>query len=79
MIDLARKPNGGTSRSPGTPIMLGVEPTANLGARAGIHVLKWFRDLNRTEHGALPIATRDSRMRKVADRVVSTEHRAILS
>jgi putative ABC transport system ATP-binding protein len=55
----------------GSPkVILADEPTANLDTRAGMDVLRLFRDLAKTECKGLVIVTHDPKVRTIADRVV---------
>jgi putative ABC transport system ATP-binding protein len=55
----------------GSPrVLLADEPTANLDTAVGEQILDLFRDLAREESKGLVIVTHDSKVRRIADRVV---------
>jgi putative ABC transport system ATP-binding protein len=51
-------------------LLLADEPTGNLDSRAGTHVLKLLRDVNRADGTTIAMVTHDPSAAAVADRVV---------
>ena len=60
------------------PILLAVEPTANLDSTVGTQVLEMFRALAKQENRALVIVTHDPKVRTIADRVVQIQDGALV-
>ena len=54
-------------------LLLADEPTANLDSEVGGQILDLFRDLAKRDDRALIIVTHDTRIRRIADRVLSIQ------
>jgi putative ABC transport system ATP-binding protein len=61
------------------PVVLADEPTANLDAQVGAHVLSLFARLARELRVALLVVTHDPKVRSICDRVLRLEEGAVVA